>query len=104
MSRHRQTADIALRIDTEKHVLRQMQGRRHAGQSPPRLVDTKSPRYPVVVEGGWKNMGRDEQRVNDNLGEMQVFFIKFFLRYQSVCFNARVTHPGSVQFKTNETG
>ncbi|XP_022088290.1 doublecortin domain-containing protein 5-like isoform X2 [Acanthaster planci] len=46
-------AGVILELEKEKHVLRQMQGRRTNGMEGPQYISTLSPDAPVMVEGGW---------------------------------------------------
>ncbi|XP_076817747.1 doublecortin domain-containing protein 1-like isoform X1 [Clavelina lepadiformis] len=47
-------------LDTEKHVLRHLQGRRFKDMSPTRLQATRRPSNPILVEGGWMETTKDE--------------------------------------------
>ncbi|XP_047372660.1 doublecortin domain-containing protein 1 isoform X1 [Sciurus carolinensis] len=47
-------------LDTMKHKLRQLKGRRVAARQPATMVPTKSPVQPVVVEGGWTEQTQEE--------------------------------------------
>ncbi|XP_006883785.1 PREDICTED: doublecortin domain-containing protein 5 [Elephantulus edwardii] len=47
-------------LDTMKHKLRQLKGRRVAACQPTILVPTKSAVQPVVVEGGWTQQSQEE--------------------------------------------
>ncbi|KAG7473691.1 hypothetical protein MATL_G00098520 [Megalops atlanticus] len=61
-------ADLAIR----RHRMRHMQGRRISGQSPARMVPTKSPAKPVVVEGGWTVVSQEEVKLMEDLQSMEV--------------------------------
>ncbi|XP_008568289.1 PREDICTED: doublecortin domain-containing protein 5 [Galeopterus variegatus] len=47
-------------LDTMKHKMRQLKGRRVAACQPATMVATKSPVQPVVVEGGWTEQTQEE--------------------------------------------
>ncbi|XP_045413671.1 doublecortin domain-containing protein 1-like [Lemur catta] len=47
-------------LDTMKHKMRQLKGRRVAACQPATMVPTKSPVQPVVVEGGWTKQTQEE--------------------------------------------
>ncbi|XP_077995160.1 doublecortin domain-containing protein 1-like isoform X2 [Glandiceps talaboti] len=53
-SQHREErSGVSVELDKEKHVLRQMQGRRTHGMDHAELVPTMNTDNPVLVEGGW---------------------------------------------------
>ncbi|XP_023365810.1 uncharacterized protein LOC100953497 [Otolemur garnettii] len=47
-------------LETMKHKMRQLKGRRVAACQPATMVPTKSPVQPVVVEGGWTKQTQEE--------------------------------------------
>uniref|UniRef100_A0A673TVL5 Doublecortin domain containing 1 n=1 Tax=Suricata suricatta TaxID=37032 RepID=A0A673TVL5_SURSU len=47
-------------LDTMKHKMRQLKGRRVAACQPAAMVPNKSPVQPVVVEGGWTEQTQEE--------------------------------------------
>ncbi|XP_072873618.1 doublecortin domain-containing protein 1 isoform X2 [Chlorocebus sabaeus] len=47
-------------LDTMRHKMRQLKGRRVAACQPATMVPTKSPVQPVVVEGGWTEQAQEE--------------------------------------------
>uniref|UniRef100_G1LAB2 Doublecortin domain containing 1 n=1 Tax=Ailuropoda melanoleuca TaxID=9646 RepID=G1LAB2_AILME len=47
-------------LDTMKHKMRQLKGRRVAACQPASMVPNKSPVQPVVVEGGWTEQTQEE--------------------------------------------
>ncbi|XP_024304246.1 doublecortin domain-containing protein 1 isoform X12 [Homo sapiens] len=47
-------------LDTMRHKMRQLKGRRVAACQPATMVPTKSPVQPVVVEGGWTEQTQQE--------------------------------------------
>ncbi|XP_036896344.1 doublecortin domain-containing protein 1 [Sturnira hondurensis] len=47
-------------LDTMKHKMRQLKGRRLAARQPATMVPSKSPVRPVVVEGGWTEQTQEE--------------------------------------------
>ncbi|PNJ68898.1 DCDC1 isoform 9, partial [Pongo abelii] len=47
-------------LDTMRHKMRQLKGRRVAACQPATMVPTKSPVQPVVVEGGWTQQTQEE--------------------------------------------
>lgn len=44
---------LHLEMDTQRHVIRQMHGRRRVHMNPAELVPTKDVKKPVYVTGGW---------------------------------------------------
>ncbi|XP_071955234.1 doublecortin domain-containing protein 1-like [Antedon mediterranea] len=53
-------AEISLELDKEKHILRQMQGRRTAHLDGPDFKGTMSPEHPVALQGGWTQPSTSE--------------------------------------------
>ncbi|XP_039077085.1 doublecortin domain-containing protein 1-like [Hyaena hyaena] len=47
-------------LDTMKHKMRQLKGRRVAACQPASMVPNKNPAQPVVVEGGWTDQTQEE--------------------------------------------
>nr|XP_004660775.2 doublecortin domain-containing protein 1 [Jaculus jaculus] len=47
-------------LDTMKHKMRQLKGRRIAACKPATMVPTRSPLQPVMVEGGWTEQTQEE--------------------------------------------
>nr|XP_039274440.1 doublecortin domain-containing protein 1-like [Styela clava] len=47
-------------VDTQRHVIRQIHGRRRGQMAPAELIPTKDTRQPVVVTGGWTEATREE--------------------------------------------
>ncbi|XP_063960671.1 doublecortin domain-containing protein 1-like [Lytechinus pictus] len=64
-------AKVMLELEKEKHVLRQMQGRRTAGQSIPEYVPTLSPDEPVLVEGGWTKPSVTEVKKSIQVNQLE---------------------------------
>ncbi|XP_020940949.1 uncharacterized protein LOC100517025 isoform X4 [Sus scrofa] len=52
-------------LDTMKHKMRQLKGRRVAACQPTTMVPNKSPLQPVVVEGGWTEQTQEEIKLMD---------------------------------------
>ncbi|XP_057604238.1 doublecortin domain-containing protein 1 [Hippopotamus amphibius kiboko] len=52
-------------LDTMKHKMRQLKGRRVAACQPATMVPNKSPVQPVVVEGGWTEQTQEEIKLMD---------------------------------------
>ncbi|XP_076785496.1 doublecortin domain-containing protein 1 isoform X2 [Arvicanthis niloticus] len=50
-------------LDTMKHKMRQLKGRRVAACQPATMVPTQSPLQPVVVEGGWTEQTQEEMKL-----------------------------------------
>lgn len=50
-------------LDTMKHKVRQLKGRRVAACQPAVMVPTGSPLQPVVVEGGWTEQTQEETKL-----------------------------------------
>lgn len=51
---------LNLEMDTQRHVIRQMHGRRRVHMNPAELVPTKDVKQPVVVTGGWTIATKEE--------------------------------------------
>ncbi|XP_062054036.1 doublecortin domain-containing protein 1 [Lepus europaeus] len=47
-------------LDSMKHKMRQLKGRRVAARQPATMIPTQSPAQPVVVEGGWTEPAPEE--------------------------------------------
>lgn len=47
---------ISAELDREKHVLRQLKGRRYVGQQPGDFKSTSNPEQPVYKEGHWQEV------------------------------------------------
>ncbi|XP_022362915.1 uncharacterized protein LOC111149926 [Enhydra lutris kenyoni] len=52
-------------LDTMKHKMRLLKGRRVAACQPAAMVPNKSPMQPVVVEGGWTEQTQEEIKLMD---------------------------------------
>ncbi|KAK2507469.1 hypothetical protein MC885_015497, partial [Smutsia gigantea] len=50
-------------LDTMKHKMRQLKGRRVAACQPATMVPNKSPVQPVVMEGGWTEQTQEETKL-----------------------------------------
>ena len=64
---------VSLELDMEKHVLRQMKGRRLDELSPGEYRGTKNTMKPVVVEGHWEEPTAEEQQKHDTVHKLQVW-------------------------------
>ncbi|XP_071477073.1 doublecortin domain-containing protein 1-like [Diadema antillarum] len=62
---------VMLELEKEKHVLRQMQGRRTAGMDGPDYVPTLSPDTPVLVEGGWTKPSVSEVKKSIQVNQLE---------------------------------
>ncbi|XP_071830359.1 doublecortin domain-containing protein 1-like [Apostichopus japonicus] len=58
-------------LDQEKHILRQMQGRRTTGMEGPDFIATLSPQQPVLVEGGWTKPCHGEVKKYIQVNQLQ---------------------------------
>ena len=65
-------AAVAYELEKEKHVLRQMQGRRYEGQSPGQYRTTRNPQHPVLVQGHWQEAPLGELQKHDIVHQLQV--------------------------------
>ncbi|XP_060622229.2 doublecortin domain-containing protein 1-like [Anolis sagrei] len=70
-------------LDTMKHRIRQLQGRRIAKSEAATLVPTNSPLQPVVLEGGWTEETQEEMKLMEmiqhtemHLSELQALQVK----------------------------
>ncbi|XP_040601906.1 doublecortin domain-containing protein 1 isoform X3 [Mesocricetus auratus] len=57
------TDQILADLDTMRHKMRQLKGRRVAACQPATMVPTQSPLQPVVVEGGWTEQSQEEMKL-----------------------------------------
>ncbi|XP_071809280.1 doublecortin domain-containing protein 1-like [Asterias amurensis] len=62
LQQREERAGVVLELEKEKHILRQMQGRRTHGMEGPQYISTLSPDAPVMVEGGWTQPSIGEVR------------------------------------------
>ncbi|XP_025087629.1 uncharacterized protein LOC112560197 [Pomacea canaliculata] len=65
-------AQVCLELDVEKHVLRQMKGRRFKDLSPGAYRSTLSSQQPVIIEGHWQDITVEEQVKNETLQKLQI--------------------------------
>ncbi|KAL5007685.1 hypothetical protein ScPMuIL_016491 [Solemya velum] len=64
-------AAVSLELDMEKHMLRQMKGRRLEEQSPGEYRGTRSSRQPVIIEGNWQEPSVKEKMKHDTVHKLQ---------------------------------
>ncbi|XP_070543245.1 doublecortin domain-containing protein 1-like isoform X3 [Ptychodera flava] len=64
-------AGVSVELDKEKHVLRQMQGRRTHGMDYPELVPTMDTENPVLVEGGWTQPSYQELQKSEQVKRLE---------------------------------
>ncbi|CAH1787762.1 unnamed protein product [Owenia fusiformis] len=64
-------AKVGRELDKEKHVLRQMQGRRFDELNPGEYVGQRSPRDPVAIEGTWQEPSNEEKMKHDNIHQLE---------------------------------
>ncbi|KAL4224512.1 doublecortin domain-containing protein [Mactra antiquata] len=62
---------VSLELDIEKHVLRQMKGRRLDELSPGEYRGTKNSNKPVIVEGHWEEPSPEEQQKHDTVHKLE---------------------------------
>ncbi|XP_064634273.1 doublecortin domain-containing protein 1-like isoform X2 [Lineus longissimus] len=62
---------VVQELETEKHVLRQMQGRRLQEGSPGNFKGTNDPDQPVLIEGNWQEPTEEEQQKHDTVHQLQ---------------------------------
>uniref|UniRef100_A0A8C3W333 Doublecortin domain containing 1 n=1 Tax=Catagonus wagneri TaxID=51154 RepID=A0A8C3W333_9CETA len=60
-------------LDTMKHKMRQLKGRRVAARQPATMVPNKSPLQPVVVEGGWTEQTQEEIKLMDLIRHTETY-------------------------------
>ena len=65
-------AAVSYELEKERHVLRQMQGRRLAGGAPGEYQGTSNPDRPVYVHGHWQEAPIDELLKHDTVHQLQV--------------------------------
>ncbi|KAK7815026.1 hypothetical protein U0070_024369 [Myodes glareolus] len=59
-------------LDTMRHKMRQLKGRRVAACQPATMVPTQSPLQPVVMEGGWTEQTQEEMKLMERIRETEV--------------------------------
>ncbi|XP_066556615.1 doublecortin domain-containing protein 1 isoform X2 [Amia ocellicauda] len=59
-------------LDIKRHKMRHLQGRRFASLTPGSMMPTKSPTQPVVVEGGWTEVTREEVKLMEDVQNVEV--------------------------------
>ncbi|ELU06637.1 hypothetical protein CAPTEDRAFT_220130 [Capitella teleta] len=64
-------AAVAYELEKEKHVLRQMQGRRLEGQNPGQYRSTRNPQHPVLVHGHWQEAPLGEMVKHDIVHQLE---------------------------------
>ena len=65
-------APVAYELEKEKHILRQMQGRRLEELNPGEYHATRNPQHPVMLEGHWQDPPLDELLKHDTVHQLQV--------------------------------
>jgi len=65
-------AGVAYQLNKEKHVLRQMRGRRLDDHGPAEFHSTTDPDHPVIVDGGWQRPSEDETEKHSLVRHLQV--------------------------------
>ncbi|XP_029438990.1 doublecortin domain-containing protein 1 isoform X2 [Rhinatrema bivittatum] len=58
-------------LNTMRHKIRHLQGRRLTTLKPAKMVPTKSPAQPVVVEGGWMEETPEETKLWEHIQQME---------------------------------
>ncbi|XP_057637206.1 doublecortin domain-containing protein 1 [Chionomys nivalis] len=58
-------------LDTMRHKMRQLKGRRVAARQPATMVPTQSPLQPVVMEGGWTKQTQEEMKLMERIRETE---------------------------------
>ncbi|KAM7327628.1 hypothetical protein ACRRTK_013995 [Alexandromys fortis] len=58
-------------LDTMRHKMRQLKGRRVAARQPATMVPTQSPLQPVVMEGGWTEQTQEEMELMERIRETE---------------------------------
>ncbi|KAL1786181.1 hypothetical protein HispidOSU_015230 [Sigmodon hispidus] len=86
-------------LDTMRHKMRQLEGRRVAARKPASMVPTQSPVQPVIVEGGWTEQTPEEtelleliRRTEAQLSEGQ----KLQSRYSPIAAKYKITQQHSL--------
>ena len=70
--RRSQVAAVTYELYKEKHVLRQMRGRRLDEHSPGTFSSTSDPDNPVTVDGGWQRPSAGEVEKHSLVRHLQV--------------------------------
>ncbi|XP_041366917.1 doublecortin domain-containing protein 1-like [Gigantopelta aegis] len=64
-------AQVSLELDMEKHILRQMKGRRFEELNPGEYKSTLSAHQPVIIEGHWQEPTVHEKMKHDTVHRLQ---------------------------------
>jgi len=67
-----QVAAVTYKLYKEKHVLRQMRGRRLDDHGPATFHSTSDPEHPVVVDAGWQQPSTGETEKHSLVRHLQV--------------------------------
>ncbi|XP_078077520.1 doublecortin domain-containing protein 1-like [Mustelus asterias] len=67
-----QKQKVLFDLDTMKHKMRLLQGRRVGSMGPANMVPTKSPIQPVVVAGGWTEPSPEEVKLMEDVQSMEM--------------------------------
>ena len=65
-------APVSYELEKEKHILRQMQGRRLEELNPGEYHSTCNPQHPVMLEGHWQDPPFNELLKHDTVHQLQV--------------------------------
>jgi len=80
-----QVAAVTYELYKEKHVLRQMRGRRLDEHCPPSLCATSDPDQPVILDGGWQRPSAGETEKHSLIRHLQVTVsLALLIQYDSV--------------------
>ena len=70
-------AAVSYELQKEKHVLRQMQGRRFQAGDAGEMMGTSNPDRPVYIQGHWQEATMDELMKHDTVHQLQVRAVKY---------------------------
>uniref|UniRef100_A0A8C6H6N9 Doublecortin domain-containing protein n=1 Tax=Mus spicilegus TaxID=10103 RepID=A0A8C6H6N9_MUSSI len=80
-------------LDTMKHKMRQLKGRRVTACQPATMVPTQSPLQPVVVEGGWTEQTQEEMKLMELIRQTELL--------DGCTVRLKMSHPAKTLYTSN---
>ncbi|XP_074660217.1 doublecortin domain-containing protein 1-like isoform X2 [Tubulanus polymorphus] len=71
MQQREERALVSQELEKEKHILRQMQGRRLEEKNPGEYHMTNDPEHPIIIEGSWQEPSHSELEKHDAVHQLQ---------------------------------
>ncbi|KAL6035342.1 hypothetical protein STEG23_033080, partial [Scotinomys teguina] len=86
-------------LDTMRHKMRQLKGRRVAARQPATMVPTQSPLQPVAIEGGWTEPTPEEMKLMELIRQTEAQLSEgheLQSRHSLIATQCKVTQPHSL--------